>query len=91
MQRRGPQRSVDVIVSAVFMITILLLSFVSLELIKVSIFHISFCDFSYFFGNTNRFISGSRKLTLAIQRRSIILEFISWDIYIAIYDTRNKN
>lgn len=38
LQRRGPQRSVDVIVSAVFIVTLLLLSFVSLELIKVSIF-----------------------------------------------------
>ncbi|XP_029169459.1 putative homeodomain transcription factor [Nylanderia fulva] len=34
LKRRGPQRSVDVIVSAVFIVTILLLSFVSLELIK---------------------------------------------------------
>ncbi|XP_034949881.1 putative homeodomain transcription factor isoform X2 [Chelonus insularis] len=34
LKRRGPQRSVDVIVSAVFLITLLLLSFVSLELIK---------------------------------------------------------
>lgn len=37
LQRRGPQRSVDVIVSAVFIVTLLLLSFVSLELIKVKI------------------------------------------------------
>ncbi|XP_033309576.1 putative homeodomain transcription factor isoform X2 [Bombus bifarius] len=35
LKRRGPQRSVDVIVSAVFIVTLLLLSFVSLELIKV--------------------------------------------------------
>ncbi|XP_076294244.1 protein phtf-like [Lasioglossum baleicum] len=34
LKRRGPQRSVDVIVSAVFVVTLLLLSFVSLELIK---------------------------------------------------------
>ncbi|XP_043587620.1 protein phtf [Bombus pyrosoma] len=34
LKRRGPQRSVDVIVSAVFIVTLLLLSFVSLELIK---------------------------------------------------------
>ncbi|KYM79292.1 Putative homeodomain transcription factor [Atta colombica] len=34
LKRRGPQRSVDVIVSAIFIITLLLLSFVSLELIK---------------------------------------------------------
>ncbi|XP_011863531.1 PREDICTED: putative homeodomain transcription factor isoform X1 [Vollenhovia emeryi] len=34
LKRRGPQRSVDIIVSAVFIITLLLLSFVSLELIK---------------------------------------------------------
>ncbi|XP_011498540.1 PREDICTED: putative homeodomain transcription factor [Ceratosolen solmsi marchali] len=34
LKRRGPQRSVDVIVSSVFMITLALLSFVSLELIK---------------------------------------------------------
>lgn len=34
-QRRGPQRSVDVIVSSIFIVTLLLLSFVSLELIKV--------------------------------------------------------
>ncbi|CAD6225746.1 GSCOCG00005704001-RA-CDS [Cotesia congregata] len=38
LKRRGPQRSVDVIVSAVFIVTLLLLSFVSLELIKVSQF-----------------------------------------------------
>ncbi|XP_043268658.1 protein phtf isoform X2 [Venturia canescens] len=34
LKRRGPQRSVDVIVSAVFIVTLLLLSFVSLELIR---------------------------------------------------------
>nr|XP_050868426.1 protein phtf isoform X3 [Vespula vulgaris] len=34
LQRRGPQRSVDVIVSSVFIVTLLLLSFISLELIK---------------------------------------------------------
>ncbi|XP_008216637.1 putative homeodomain transcription factor [Nasonia vitripennis] len=34
LKRRGPQRSVDVIVSSVFIITLALLSFVSLELIK---------------------------------------------------------
>ncbi|XP_015117165.1 putative homeodomain transcription factor isoform X2 [Diachasma alloeum] len=34
LKRRGPQRSVDVIVSAAFIVTLLLLSFVSLELIK---------------------------------------------------------
>ncbi|XP_017761754.1 PREDICTED: putative homeodomain transcription factor [Eufriesea mexicana] len=34
LKRRGPQRSVDVIVSAVFVVTLLLLSFVCLELIK---------------------------------------------------------
>ncbi|XP_017877354.1 putative homeodomain transcription factor isoform X3 [Ceratina calcarata] len=34
LKRRGPQRSVHVIVSAVFIVTLLLLSFVSLELIK---------------------------------------------------------
>ncbi|XP_015593085.1 putative homeodomain transcription factor 1 [Cephus cinctus] len=34
LKRRGPQRSVDVIVSAVFIVTLILLSFVSLELIK---------------------------------------------------------
>ncbi|CAL7938645.1 unnamed protein product [Xylocopa violacea] len=34
LKRRGPQRSVDVIVSAVFIVTLLLLSFVSLEFIK---------------------------------------------------------
>ncbi|XP_006618551.1 putative homeodomain transcription factor isoform X2 [Apis dorsata] len=34
LKRRGPQRSVDVIISAVFIVTLLLLSFVSLELIK---------------------------------------------------------
>ncbi|XP_033216559.1 putative homeodomain transcription factor [Belonocnema kinseyi] len=34
LKRRGPQRSVDVIVSSVFIITLLLLSFISLELIK---------------------------------------------------------
>ncbi|KAK2580169.1 hypothetical protein KPH14_012440 [Odynerus spinipes] len=34
LKRRGPQRSVDVIVSAAFIVTLLLLSFISLELIK---------------------------------------------------------
>ncbi|XP_046834328.1 protein phtf-like isoform X6 [Vespa crabro] len=34
LKRRGPQRSVDVIVSSVFIVTLLLLSFISLELIK---------------------------------------------------------
>ncbi|XP_058810861.1 protein phtf isoform X2 [Phymastichus coffea] len=34
LKRRGPQRSVDVIVSSVFIITLALLSFVCLELIK---------------------------------------------------------
>lgn len=49
LQRRGPQRSVDVIVSAVFIVTLLLLSFVSLELIKVSIFYIYIFFFSYIY------------------------------------------
>lgn len=35
-QKRGPQRSVDVIVSAAFLITLLLLSFLSVECLKVS-------------------------------------------------------
>ncbi|XP_043478132.1 protein phtf isoform X1 [Leptopilina heterotoma] len=34
LKRRGPQRSVDVIVSSIFILTLLLLSFISLELIK---------------------------------------------------------
>lgn len=34
LKRRGPQRSVDVIVSATFIVTLLLLSFFTLELIK---------------------------------------------------------
>ncbi|XP_015178258.1 PREDICTED: putative homeodomain transcription factor isoform X1 [Polistes dominula] len=34
LKRRGPQRSVDVIVSSAFIVTLLLLSFISLELIK---------------------------------------------------------
>ncbi|XP_066585817.1 protein phtf [Prorops nasuta] len=34
LKRRGPQRSVDIIVSATFIVTLLLLSFVCLELIK---------------------------------------------------------
>jgi hypothetical protein len=36
-QKRGPQRSVDVIVSASFLITLLLLSFLSVECLKVSL------------------------------------------------------
>lgn len=35
-QKRGPQRSVDVIVSAAFIIALLLLSFLTVELLKVS-------------------------------------------------------
>jgi len=35
-QKRGPQRSVDMVVSAAFIITLLLLSFLSVELLKVS-------------------------------------------------------
>lgn len=36
LRKRGLQRSVDVIVSAAFIITLLLLSFLSVELLKVS-------------------------------------------------------
>ncbi|KAJ4432268.1 hypothetical protein ANN_20885, partial [Periplaneta americana] len=36
LKKRGPQRSVDVIVSAAFLITLLLLSFLSVECLKVS-------------------------------------------------------
>lgn len=36
LKKRGPQRSVDVIVSTSFIVTLLLLSFVSIELVKVS-------------------------------------------------------
>jgi hypothetical protein len=36
-QKRGPQRSVDVIVSAAFLITLLLLSFLSVECLKVGV------------------------------------------------------
>lgn len=35
LQRRGPQRSVDVIVSAAFILTLLLLAFLSVEWLKV--------------------------------------------------------
>lgn len=35
LKKRGPQRSVDVIVSSAFVITLLLLSFLSMELLKV--------------------------------------------------------
>ncbi|XP_075215906.1 putative homeodomain transcription factor isoform X2 [Lycorma delicatula] len=37
LKKRGPQRSVDMIVSAVFLITLLLLSFVSVEFLKDSV------------------------------------------------------
>lgn len=37
LKKRGPQRSVDVIVSSAFVITLLLLSLLSIELLKVSI------------------------------------------------------
>ncbi|KAL0274911.1 UNVERIFIED_CONTAM: hypothetical protein PYX00_002933 [Menopon gallinae] len=37
LKKRGPQRSVDVIVSAAFIITLLLLSFLSVELLKDSV------------------------------------------------------
>ncbi|XP_066994433.1 protein phtf isoform X2 [Anabrus simplex] len=37
LKRRGPQRSVDVIVSAAFLITLLLLSFLSVECLKDSV------------------------------------------------------
>ncbi|GLV45397.1 phtf [Carabus blaptoides fortunei] len=37
LKRRGPQRSVDVIVSTAFIITLLLLSFISMELLKDSV------------------------------------------------------
>nr|CAD7572048.1 unnamed protein product [Timema californicum] len=37
LSKRGPQRSVDVIVSAAFLITLLLLSFLSVECLKVSV------------------------------------------------------
>ncbi|RZF42934.1 hypothetical protein LSTR_LSTR000557 [Laodelphax striatellus] len=37
LKKRGPQRSVDMVVSAVFLITLLLLSFVSVEFLKDSI------------------------------------------------------
>lgn len=40
LKKRGLQRSVDVIVSAAFIISLLLLSFLSMELLKVS--HLSF-------------------------------------------------
>lgn len=40
LKKRGLQRSVDVIVSAAFIISLLLLSFLSMELLKVS--HMSF-------------------------------------------------
>lgn len=36
LKRRGPQRSVDVIVSAAFILTLLLLAFLSVEWLKVS-------------------------------------------------------
>lgn len=36
LKKRGPLRSVDVIVSSAFIITIVLLSFLSMELLKVS-------------------------------------------------------
>lgn len=35
LQRRGPQRSVDVIVSAAFILTLLFLAFLSVEWLKV--------------------------------------------------------
>lgn len=38
LKRRGPQRSVDVIVSAAFMLTLLLLAFLSVEWIKDSVY-----------------------------------------------------
>lgn len=37
LQRRGPQRSVDVIVSGAFILTLLLLAFLSLEWLKDSV------------------------------------------------------
>ncbi|XP_047108069.1 protein PHTF1 isoform X1 [Schistocerca piceifrons] len=37
LKKRGPQRSVDMIVSAAFLITLLLLSFLSVEFLKVSV------------------------------------------------------
>uniref|UniRef100_A0A1B6KST5 PHTF1/2 N-terminal domain-containing protein n=1 Tax=Graphocephala atropunctata TaxID=36148 RepID=A0A1B6KST5_9HEMI len=37
LKKRGPQRSVDIIVSAAFIITLLLLSFLSVELLKDSV------------------------------------------------------
>lgn len=40
LQRRGPQRSVDVIVSAAFILTLLLLAFLSVEWLKVRPFPI---------------------------------------------------
>lgn len=36
LKKRGPQRSVDVIISSAFIINLLLMSFVSIELVKVS-------------------------------------------------------
>ncbi|XP_055374027.1 protein phtf [Condylostylus longicornis] len=43
LKRRGPQRSIDVIVSAAFMITLLLLAFLSVEWLKESVtFHSQF-------------------------------------------------
>lgn len=36
LQKRGPQRSVDMLVSAAFIITLLLLTFLIVELLKVS-------------------------------------------------------
>lgn len=41
LKKRGPQRSVDMIVSAAFIISLLLLSFICVELLKVIIF---FCS-----------------------------------------------
>lgn len=66
LQRRGPQRSIDVIVSAVFIITILLLSFVCLELIKVSIFFLYFpciSVFSFTYNDVNLYFRISKVYT----------------------------
>lgn len=49
LRKRGLQRSVDVIVSAAFIITLLLLSFLSVELLKVC------CDFQRVSLNLNVF------------------------------------
>uniref|UniRef100_A0A1B6G604 PHTF1/2 N-terminal domain-containing protein n=1 Tax=Cuerna arida TaxID=1464854 RepID=A0A1B6G604_9HEMI len=38
LKKRGPQRSVDIVVSAAFIITLLLLSFLSVELLKDSVY-----------------------------------------------------